>query len=55
MVIKERDISPCPFHFIGHFIFIGWKMENDSKILTASWYDMYFSFDQGYYILSFLG
>ena len=33
--------------------FIGWKMENDSKILTASWYDMYFSFDQGYYILSF--
>ncbi|PFC63759.1 leucyl aminopeptidase [Bacillus cereus] len=35
------------------YFFIGWKMENDSKILTASWYDMYFSFDQGYYILSF--
>ncbi|PGM15766.1 DUF6080 domain-containing protein [Bacillus thuringiensis] len=35
------------------YFFIGWKMENDSKVLTASWYDMYFSFDQGYYILSF--
>ncbi|CAM4245189.1 DUF6080 domain-containing protein [Bacillus paramycoides] len=39
--------------YCSFYSFIGWKMENDSKMLTASWYDMYFSFDQGYYILSF--
>ncbi|MCQ6531115.1 DUF6080 domain-containing protein [Bacillus mycoides] len=40
------------FYWLFYF-FIGWKMENGSKILTSNWYDSYFSFDQGYYILSF--
>ncbi len=36
------------------YFFIGWKMDTHSKLFIEAWVvDTYFSFDQGYYIISF--
>ncbi|WP_257155499.1 DUF6080 domain-containing protein, partial [Bacillus cereus] len=35
------------------YVFMGWKMDTHSKVLSGEWSDTYFSFDQGYYIFGF--